>query len=272
MMGLDEIALNIRRSIFKTVCKNKAGHLASSLSSVEIMTSLYFGGVLNYKADEPDWCDRDRFVLSKGHAALCLYNILATAGYFDLSEIETFCKLGTRYGGLPMSGKVKGVEATTGSLGHGSSFAVGIAKYAKIFDKNFQVYTLLGDGELQEGEVWEAVMFAASNELDNFHMIIDQNGIQATGRTKNIIAIQSLKEKLTSFGFYVNEVDGHDVASLVSSLKIRSNKPVAIIANTIKGKGLSFVEDKEDWHYKMPTEAQINIGCRELGLNREELL
>ncbi|MGN0141586.1 MAG: transketolase [Roseburia sp.] len=265
---LEEISLKTRQKIFEIVCKNRAGHLASSLSSVEILTALYFGNILRYDAKNPQWEDRDRFVLSKGHSAIGYYITLAKAGYFKEEEVNSFCIAGTRYGGLPLKDKVGGVEATTGSLGHGLSYAAGMAMNAKIFQKDYKVYVLLGDGELQEGSVWEAAMFIAQHELKNIEIIIDYNKIQATGRCKDIINIEPLREKWQAFGFDVLEADGHNVCELVEKMGINehSAKPRVLIAHTVKGKGLSFAENNPDWHYKMPTEEQIEIGLRELGM------
>lgn len=271
--NLNQQALDIRRKIFQIVCQNKAGHLASSLSSVEIMTTLYFGDILRYDSQNPNWEQRDRFILSKGHSALCLYSVLSKASYFPESDLSTFCNLGSNLGALPVRGKIPGVEATTGSLGHGFSFAAGIAKYSQVFQNPYHVYVLLGDGEMQEGEVWEAAMFSSSNRLNNLTAIIDNNQIQATGFTKDIINLSPLKDKLQSFGFEVIEVDGHNIKQLLSAFRAVSfEKPKAIIAHTIKGKGISYIENQSDWHYKMPTDSQIEIGCQELGLSRKELL
>lgn len=271
MKNLEEIALEIRQTIYSTVCENRAGHLASSLSSVEIMVAIYFGGILHYKSNQPEWEARDRFILSKGHSALCLYAVLAEAGYYHKKEIESFCKLGTRYGGLPLKGKVPGVEATTGSLGHGLSFAAGIALYSKILHKEFNVFTLVGDGELQEGEIWEAFMFISQYKLNNLVTIIDNNRIQATGYTKNIIKMEPLKNKLIPFGFEVEEVDGHDISKLIKVLQKHGKKPRIIIADTVKGKGISYIENQADWHYKMPNENQVLRGKADLQLLEEEI-
>lgn len=268
MNDLDIMGLNTRQRIFEVVCKNKAGHLASSLSSVDILTAVYFGGVLKYDPQNPQWENRDRFILSKGHSALGYYITLAKAGYFEEELVDTFCVAGTDFGGLPLKGKVPGVEATTGSLGHGLSYAAGVAMHARLFHNLYKVYVLLGDGELQEGSVWEAAMFIAQYNLKNLMIIIDYNKIQATGRCEDIIHLEPLKEKWISFGFEVIEADGHCIIELVEKLRFSENmkKPRVLIAHTIKGKGLSFVEGKTDWHYKIPTDEQGEIGMRELGI------
>lgn len=272
MENLEKIALEIRRSIFRTVCLNKAGHLASSLSSVEILVGLYFGNILRYNVEEPEWEGRDRFILSKGHAALAFYHVLAKAGYFEQKKVDSFCMEGSEFGGLATYGKIPGVEMTSGSLGHGLSFAAGIAMAARI-NKNilYHVYTMVGDGELQEGEVWEAALFISHNNLTNLTIIVDNNRIQATGFSKNIIDLGNLNEKWKAFGFNVIEVDGHNINQICEGLEAKTDKPKVIIANTRKGKGLSFAENKGDWHYKMPTEQEIDIGLRELGMTKEDL-
>jgi Transketolase, N-terminal subunit len=274
MDKFEKISLDIRRSIFKTVCCNQAGHLASSLSSVEILVALYFGDILQYDPKNPEWDERDRFILSKGHAALALYYILTKAGYFDKEKVDSFCMEGTIFGGLATYGKIPGVEMTSGSLGHGLSFAAGVAMVSKIKCniRSTKVYVMLGDGELQEGEVWEAALFISHNKLTNLTIIIDNNKIQATGYSANIVNLDDLGEKWRSFGFHVVEVDGHNVDQLISSLKLKADKPKVIIANTIKGKGLSFAENKGDWHYKMPSETEVELGLCELGMTREDLV
>lgn len=272
MENLEKIALDIRKSIFATVCVNKAGHLASSLSSIEIMVALYFGNILQYNAKRPDWDGRDRFIMSKGHAALALYYVLAKAGYYDKQDVSTFCKEGTIFGGLATYGKIPGIEMTSGSLGHGLSFAAGIAMSArKIQNLAYHTYVMVGDGELQEGEIWEAALFISHNNLTNLTIIVDNNKIQATGYSENIIRLGDLAEKWKAFGFHVIEVDGHNIDQLIESMKLKTEAPKVIIANTIKGKGLSFAENQEDWHYKMPSEEEIKIGLRELGMTREDL-
>lgn len=272
MNDLEFECLKIRQNIFRTVCRNKAGHLASSLSSVEILVAMYLGGVLKYDSKNPTFEDRDRFILSKGHAALAMYYVLAESGYYDKKEVDTFCKEGTIFGGLTTYGKVSGIETTSGSLGHGLSYAAGIAAMGKLKNKSYKVYVLLGDGELQEGEIWEAAMFIAHNNLTNLKIIIDNNCIQASGHNKDIINLYSISEKWKAFGFSTADINGHDTTALIEELTKEETHPKAIIANTVKGKGLSFVENKGDWHYKMPTSREIEIGLRDLGMAREDLV
>lgn len=263
--------LEIRQDIFRTVCLNKSGHLASSLSSVEILAALYFGDVLKYNPQNPYAADRDRFILSKGHAALALYYVLAKAGYYNKKEVFTFCKEGTKFGGLATYGKIPGIETTSGSLGHGLSYAAGIAVMGKIEKSQYKVYVLLGDGELQEGEIWEAAMFISYQNLCNLVVIIDNNGIQATGHNKDIVESGSIRDKWNAFGFNVAEVDGHDADALSKEMKKETSRPKVIIAHTIKGKGLSFVEGKGNWHYKMPSEKEIETGLKELLMTKGDL-
>lgn len=270
-MGIEDIALNVRRQILKTAYKNKAGHIASSLSAVELLTVLYCDNVLKYKANEPNWKERDRFILSKGHASLALYYILAECGYFKKDELDSFCIAGTIYGGEPLKNKVLGVEASTGSLGHGLSYACGIAMNAKIFNETYGVYVMLGDGECEEGAVWEAALFASKQKLNNLTVIIDNNKLQATDSVENILCVTPITEKWSSFGFEVIEIDGHNIMEIKKSLSLKSlNKPKVIIANTIKGKGISFIENKTDWHYKLPTDNEIKIAIAELQMTEKE--
>lgn len=266
--NLVEDALEIRQEVYKILCRNKAGHLASSFSAVEILTSIYLDKILKYRINEPDWSERDRFILSKGHAALAYYVTLSKAGFFPLDEVYTFCIAGTKYGALPVKGKIKGVEATTGSLGHGLSYAAGIATYAKLYKKDFKVYVLIGDGETQEGTIWEAAMYIKQNNLTNLVTIIDFNKIQATDRCENIISVDNMKEKWEAFGFEVWDIDGHNFAELKEALVLNETieNPRVVIANTIKGKGLSFLENRKDSHYFIPDEKQILIGQQELGV------
>lgn len=265
-----EICKEIRQDIFLTVCKNKAGHLVSSLSSVELLAALYFGGSLHYESNNPLFENRDRFVMSKGHSALAFYYILAKAGYYPKENVNTFCKEGTIFGGLATAGKIPGIEATTGSLGHGLAYASGVALAGRMKKKEYRVFCMIGDGELQEGEIWESSMFAAHHKLNNLTVIIDNNGIQATGFGKNIMDTSPLAEKWNAFGFDIIEVNGHDVQDLIQAYEHEGSKPSVVIANTVKGKGLSFAEGQENWHYKMPTSEQVKQGCADLGMNWED--
>lgn len=273
---LEQIAKEIRKEIMITAYHGKSGHLASALSAVEIMTALYFGDVLKYDASNPNWSERDKLIVSKGHASLVLYCILNRIGYLTKEALYTFCQPGSVLGGEPKYGDVSGVEATTGSLGHGLSFAVGIAIANQLDQKDSRVYVLLGDGECQEGSVWEAALSAAHHALDNLTVILDRNQLQAMGDTEDILGLESLKEKWQGFGWDVTSVDGHDLNALVQTLQAdRGSKkkgPRIVLANTIKGKGISFMEQVPIWHYRMPNESELALVKAELGITEKELL
>lgn len=272
---LEEIAKEIRKDIMLTACRGNTGHLASAFSAVEIMTALYFGDVLKYDKTNPYWEDRDKVIISKGHASLVLYSVLKRIGYITQEQLNTFCQPGSVLGGEPKLGDIPGVEATTGSLGHGLSFAAGIAMANKLDRKESQVYVLLGDGECQEGSVWEAALSAVHNQLDNLTVILDRNKLQAMGETEEILRLDSLADKWESFGWSVKEADGHNIEALIASLKElrqeKAGKPKIIIANTVKGKGISFMENVPIWHYRMPNAEEMEIVKAELGITEEEL-
>ncbi|SFQ24118.1 transketolase [Lachnospiraceae bacterium XBB1006] len=272
----EDITKEIRKDIMVTALKGKAGHLASALSMAEIVTALYFGEVLQYDKDNPNWEGRDKVILSKGHASLALYSALYRIGYLTKEQLHGFCQEGSLLGGEPKRGDIPGVEATTGSLGHGLSFAVGIAmaeKYKKTLNR---IYVIQGDGECQEGSVWEAALSAAHHKLGNLTVILDRNQLQAMGDTEEIVGIESLKEKWESFGFLVTEVDGHDTERLIAVLqkdkRDKTERPRIIIAHTVKGKGISFMENVPIWHYRMPNAEEQIIANQELGITKEDLL
>lgn len=272
MNNLNDIALSVRQNIFKMAFMANGGHIAPAYSMTEIVVDLYFDDVLKYDPKNPNWIDRDYFILSKGHGVLSLYSVLAMAGYFSVDELNTFCKIDSRLGSLAKSNSVPGVEATTGSLGHGLSYAVGIALANKIDKKISDVYVLLGDGECQEGSIWEAVMSAVHHKLDNLVVIVDYNKLQAMDSIDNIMSISEFKNKFISFGFETLEIDGHNFKEIRKALTYRvQGKPVAIIASTVKGKGLSFMENRPIWHYRIPNEDELEIALRELNMSREEL-
>jgi transketolase len=227
-----------------------SGHYMSSLSNVEILVSLYYKE-LNHYPEYPKHPDRDRFVLSKGHAAPTLYAILAETGYFPIEELKTFRKFGSRLQGHPDSQMLPGVDTSSGSLGQGLSIAVGIAFAGKLDKKDYQVFTLLGDGECQEGQVWEAAMAGAHFKLDNLIAIIDNNALQSSGKVEEIMSLGNIKDKWESFGWKVFEVNGHDFTSLLTAFKEAreiKNKPTIIIANTVKGYGIPFIEGNLYYH------------------------
>lgn len=272
---LEDIAKEIRKDIMTAAYHGKSGHLASAFSAVEIMTALYFGDILRYDKNDPNWSNRDKLIVSKGHGSLVLYSVLKKIGYITQEELYTFCQPGSVLGGEPKYGDIPGVEATTGSLGHGLSFAVGVALANKLDQKKRRVYVLLGDGECQEGSVWEAALSAAHHKLDNLTVILDRNKLQAMGDTEDILKLESLKEKWEGFGWDVNEVDGHDIEQLIRVLQEDRDKkeehPRLIIADTIKGKGVSFMEQVPIWHYRMPNEEEMEIVKKELGITEKEL-
>lgn len=258
-------ALQFRREILETLHLAGSGHPGGSLSAVEIFISLYFYK-MNHKPSDPHWPERDRLIISKGHCTPVTYVTLANAGYFPKEELKTFRKFNTRLQGH-VHVKTPGVEFNTGSLGHGLSVANGIALGAKMLKRNFKTYCLLGDGEIQEGSVWEAAMTAAHYKLDNICAIIDYNKVQENGPTNAIKNLEPLAEKWRSFGWHVLEVNGHNFQELIKALNnfdtIKS-KPTVIIAHTVKGKGVSFMEGQAAWHGKAPHREQLQAALAEL--------
>lgn len=267
---LVEIATEIRRDIIRALVEAGSGHSGGPLGSSDIFAVLYLGGVMNYDPARPDMPGRDRFVLSAGHMCPVLYATLANAGFFPKSELLTLRKFGTRLQGHPARDmKLPGIETSSGSLGQGLSIAVGMAMADKLLDKNgARVYSLTGDGELQEGSIWEAVMSAAHYGLDNFCMIVDNNDCQIDGRVPDVMDIYPLRAKFESFNFHVIEVDGHDVAALLAAFdeaKATTGKPTCIIAKTYMGAGVSFMQDRYEWHGKPPSVDQAKVALGELG-------
>ena len=230
--------------------------------------------MLRYDTKNPKNKDRDRFILSKGHACLSLYVTLCKAGFFDKKKLATYCTIGESHlGGHPVLGNAPGIEATTGALGHGLAYGVGIAMSAKIDKKDYQTYVMLGDGECQEGSIWESALFASSYGLDNLTAIVDYNKLQAMDRLENIVGMENFEKKWNSFGWYVVRVDGHDFDQIIDALKNhQSKKPKVIIADTIKGKRVSFMENVPLWHMRFPNEDELEILLSELELKKEELI
>lgn len=266
MTDLKAKAKELRKTIFKTICDGGGGHIPASLSIVEILTVLYYN-ILKINPKNPSDPDRDRFILSKGHAGVALYAVLADRGFFDKQHLDTFGKRGSILGGHPDMHKVPGVEASTGALGHGFPFGIGLALAAKLDKKDYRVFILLGDGECQEGSIWEAALFAPQHKLDNVVAIIDYNKYQALDRLDNIVSLEPLAEKWKAFGWETREVDGHDILKLqdiFKSIPLVRGKPNLIIANTTKGKGISFMENVPIWHYRLPNEEETRIACKEL--------
>ena len=262
---LQKIALRLRRDIVQMIYTAGSGHPGGSLSSVEILTTLYFR-ILRHNPMEPYWPDRDRFILSKGHVAPVLYATLAESGYFPVQELQTLRKLGSRLQGHTEH-SLAGVEMSAGSLGQGLSFGIGCALAARLNKKDYRTYVLMGDGECDEGQVWEASMAAPHFKLDNLVAIVDKNGLQIDGFTKDIMNSEPLNEKFRAFGWHVIDVDGHDFQQLIEAFehaRTVKRQPVAIIAKTIKGKGVSFMENNVDFHGKAPNAAQFEMAMKEL--------
>lgn len=263
---LRAIATQIRRRIVEMIGAAKSGHPGGSLSAVEILVQLYFN-VMRHDPAKPDWPDRDRFILSKGHAAPVLYAVLAECGYTPAEQLNTLRQLGSIYQGHPDKRFIPALEASTGSLGQGLSLALGMGLGARMDGRPTRVYTLLGDGEIQEGQIWEAAMFGAFHKLDNVVAIVDYNKIQLDGFVKDIMEVAPLALKWKSFGWHVIELDGHDLAALRKGFDEAaqvSGKPVAIIANTIKGKGVSFMENNPKYHGVAPTKEEVELALKEL--------
>jgi len=268
---LEEKALDLRRRIV-TVCKiSGAGHITSSLSALDIMNALYNGGLMRFNAKRPDWSERDRFILSKGHATLALYNVLSDAGFVTQDEVNTFCQKGSIFGGHTTT-SVAGCECYSGSLGHGLSFGVGAALCARVQKADYLTYVLTGDGECQEGSIWEAAMSIAHYNLTNLIWIIDKNNLQISGWTKDLMSLEPFEEKLNAFGFGTKVINGHDYNELMTELKFDRNnlpsKPVAVICNTVKGNGIPFIENKTDWHARKPNGEEFSIITEQLGMRK----
>ena len=265
---LKNSALKVRRNILKMVHNAKSGHPGGSLSGADILTVLY-KKCLNIPTDwdkNPNFENRDRFILSKGHASPLLYSVLAENGFFEEAELMTFRKINSKLQGHPSKGYVAGVEASTGSLGQGLSLSCGIAMGLKLDKKTAKVVVYLGDGELQEGSCWEGFMQAGHRQLDNIIAIIDRNRLQIDGCTENVMSLDNLSDKLKAFNWEVLEIDGHDYNAIYEAYnKAKSaNKPFAIIANTTKGKGVSFMENQAGWHGKAPNDEQLAQALEEL--------
>ncbi len=259
-------AMDIRITGLKMVEKAHSGHIGGAFSMSEIMSVLYFDK-MNIRPEEPDWEDRDRFVLSKGHCTVALYPTLALRGFFDVKLLDTFRKIDGHLSGHAEMRYVPGVDMSTGSLGQGFSVAVGMAVGAKMAGKELTVYTVMGDGEIQEGQIWEASMYAGAHRLDNLIGIVDSNKVQLDGTVKEVLDTGDLKQKFESFGFFVQSIDGHDVEAVseaVDRAKAEKGRPSMIIANTVKGKGVSFMEGQSAWHGKTPNEEQFEAAFEEL--------
>jgi len=264
---LKNMAKEVRKGIIEAVYSNKSGHPGGSLSIADILTVLYFNQ-MNIDEKNPKWEDRDRLVLSKGHCAPVLYSTLANRGFFDVEKLKTFRNIESNLQGHPDMNKVDGVDMTSGSLGQGLSSANGMAIAGKMDNKNYRVYCILGDGEIEEGQIWEAAMTANKYKLDNLCVIVDNNNLQIDGTIEEVMSSYPIDEKFKSFGFQVINIDGHNIQEIIDAFEVAKNvkgKPTCIIAKTIKGKGVSFMENKAEWHGKAPSEEEYKIAIEELG-------
>jgi transketolase len=263
---MKEKARLIRRDIVSMIGSAGSGHPGGSLSAVEILTALYFK-VLRHNSADPFWEDRDRFILSKGHAAPVLYSALCESGYMPVEELSTLRKIDSRLQGHPECTLTPGVEMSAGALGQGLSFGIGVALNGRMDKKDYNIYVLLGDGECDEGQVWEAAMAAAHWKLDKLIAIIDNNGIQIDGWNKDVMNLDPLNEKWKSFNWNVIETNGNDIAEVVKALELArkmTGKPTVIIAHTVKGEGVSFMENNPDFHGKAPNTEEIKKALKEL--------
>lgn len=264
---LQAVCKQIRRHIVTMIHAAKSGHPGGSLSAVELIASLYFGGRMRHDAKNPKWKDRDRFILGKGHAAPVLYAVLAEAGYTPVDQLNTLRRFGSIYQGHPDRRFIPALEASTGSLGQGLSLACGMALAARLDGSPVRAYTMLGDGEIQEGQIWEAAMFAAYHKIDNVVAIVDYNKIQLDGFVKDILDLEPLADKWRSFGWHVVDFDGHDLAAVGAAFDeaaATKGKPTVLIAQTIKGKGVSFMENNPKYHGVAPTADEVAKALEEL--------
>jgi len=270
---LKKKAVERRIDIINMIFKAKSGHTGGSLSAVEILVVLFYK-IMRIDPKNPKWEDRDRFVLSKGHSAEVYYSILADLGFFPKKELENYCKYGSMLTGHPTT-KVPGVEVNTGALGHGLAVGIGMAIAGKMDKKNYKVYVLMGDGELDEGSVWEAAQIAAHYQLDNLIGIVDRNRLQITGDTEEVLKLENLVDKWAAFGWQVIQVDGHNIEELVQTFKeipLVDKKPHLVIARTIKGKGISFIEGDKSWHHRVPSDEEYKRALAELRQQLREVV
>lgn len=263
---LQEKGNELRANIIEVCYQSKAGHVGGSLSSIDILNVLYHHE-MKIDADNPKMRQRDRFVLSKGHIAEALFVTLADCDFFPKEDLDTFSMYQSKYIGHP-NNKIEGVEMNTGALGHGLSVGVGMAIAAKMDDAKYRTYVLMGDGEQAEGSIWEGAMAASHYQLDNLVAILDRNGLQISGPTEDVMSLQNVGNKWRSFGFHVIEIDGHDYSEILDAFdqaRKMKGKPTLILANTIKGKGVSFMENQVSWHHGVLNEEQYKIALQELG-------
>ena len=263
---LEQIAKQVRKGILEEVYSAASGHPGGSLSIADILTVLYFNE-MNIRQEQPNWENRDRLVLSKGHCSPALYSCLANRGFFPVEDLKTFRNINSYLQGHPDKNKIPGVDMTTGSLGQGLSVANGMAIAGKMDKKDYRVYCILGDGEIEEGQIWEAAMAANKYKLDNLCVIVDNNNLQIDGTIEEVMSPYPIDEKFKSFGFQIINIDGHNIDEILKAFEVArtiKGKPTCIIAKTIKGKGVSFMEGKAEWHGKAPNEEQYNLAIEEL--------
>ncbi|MGC9603060.1 MAG: transketolase [Minisyncoccia bacterium] len=266
ILNLEEKARELRSQIVRMIYRARASHIASAYSVLDIVLYLY-GFILRVDPKNPKSPERDRFILSKGWAASALYVVLADKGFFKMKELDSYCTDGSKFIGIATMSGVPGIETTTGSMGHGLPVGAGMAVAGKKLKSKRRVFAVISDGELDEGSTWEAILFAGHNHLDNLVIVVDYNGLQSFGRTKDILNLDPLPDKFKAFGWAVTETKGHDFSFLArafAKLPLQKGKPTAIIAHTVKGKGVSFMENKNEWHYKYPNEADLAAALKEL--------
>jgi len=269
---LDLMAVKIRKHIIEMLYRAKSGHPGGSLSAADALVALYFVH-MKHNPKKPNNPNRDRFILSKGHAAPALYAVLAECGYFDVKELNKLRTINCMLQGHPVCNYVPGVEASTGSLGHGLSFANGVALAGKLDKKDYKVYAMLGDGETGEGQIWEAAAVASHYKLDNLTAMIDRNFLQIDGNTEDVLRLESVRDRWSAFGWYVLEINGHDIKQMLDALKeadAHKRQPTMIILNTTKGKGVSFMENNVDFHGVPPNEMERNLAIEELDLAQKK--
>ena len=270
---LKTVAVDIRKHVVEMLYKAESGHPGGSLSAVEALVTLYYS-VMKHNPKKPNDPDRDRFILSKGHAAPALYAVLAKKKYFSVKELSRLRRINCMLQGHPVCLYTPGIEASTGSLGHGLSFANGIALAGRLDKKNYHVYVMLGDGETDEGQIWEAAAAASHYHLGNLTAMIDRNFLQIDGNTEEVLQLENVVDRWEAFGWHVQEIDGHDITKIYDALqesKAITNKPSMIVLNTVKGKGVSFMENNVDFHGVPPNEMEYNLAMEELDLLKEKI-
>ena len=270
---LDLMAVTVRKHVIEMLYRAKSGHPGGSLSAVDTIVALYFAH-MNHDPKNPNDPDRDRFILSKGHAVPALYAVLAESRYFSVNELKNLREINCMLQGHPVCSYVPGIEASTGSLGHGLSFANGVALAGKLDENAYNVYVMMGDGETDEGQVWEAAAAASHYKLDNLTAFIDRNFLQIDGNTEEVMRLESARDRWSSFGWHVTEIDGHNMKQILDALNETNNhkrQPSLIILNTVKGKGVSFMENNVDFHGVPPNEMEYNMAMEELDLIQKKL-